>query len=114
MENPRSRPIDISKAAERSGYFPREVELLASAPGTILNHGERSEVMHFGGNVADKLVHLLDGKDVDWHELVRLGSQLRNMSPSENPEKHEDELELQFEEEQKLLLIKNLVEDAFF
>ncbi|HCC83366.1 TPA: hypothetical protein DEP96_00790 [Candidatus Uhrbacteria bacterium] len=114
MEIPRGKPVDIGRAAERSGYGKREVELLVSAPSTILNFQERSEVMHFGADVADKLVHLLDGKDVDWHELVRLGAQLRSMSPSENPEKHEDELELQFEEEQKLLLIKNLVEDAFF
>ncbi|HCC84057.1 TPA: hypothetical protein DEP96_04395 [Candidatus Uhrbacteria bacterium] len=132
MEIPRERRPMIEEAAKRSGYYPKEVAAIVEDPIGLLKYGERPEVLRFDPHVAEMFLRLIEGRETDWQAVVNFGARLRSLQPdseksrwsravkedfsSRSVEGRRDAhgVELSFEEEQKLLLVKNLIEDAFF
>ncbi len=125
---------DIAKAAKRAGYFPHEIEALLANPDVVLASNER-EKLRFTLSAADAFVRIMQGNAIDHRQLVRFANQLRDIAGAptddeklvawkkthdvfedswEGGEKEKLEIDFTFEEEQKLLLVKNLLEEAFF
>lgn len=122
------RVRQIAEAARKSGYEEHEIKDLIREPEDALKGERRS--LEFQPEAIRDFVRLLEGEKVGFREVVDFASQLRGIEKSKTGvrfdevlwdetsedavvERRSDSGELTFKEEQKLLLAKNLIEDAF-